>query len=222
MRGWFSSMKATRSPGRRPSARNRCATWFECSSSSRYVTTAPLRPMMTAGFSGVRCAWMDGCMGLGSSKGFAGLGWVIPHSVNDPPVPPSSEATKRGAGNLMRRRMNRPCAARLRTFVRCDDAPRGGVTGSCWRRLPHSRPPPFPKEPRWISSSAKNNRCCATRSRATCPTTTALKRAAPRCSQPQAGAPIAGVPLRATSASWARAFPRRSAGWAAALPSTWS
>src|SRR5438552_6840699 len=40
-----------------------CASWLDRSSSSRYVTVSPERPMMCAGFSGWLLAWTPGYIG---------------------------------------------------------------------------------------------------------------------------------------------------------------
>src|SRR3954447_23989265 len=58
----FSSMKAMWSPGFRPAARRRWASWFDRSSSWRYVSTSPVAAITTAGLSGVVAAMAPGNM----------------------------------------------------------------------------------------------------------------------------------------------------------------
>ena len=59
-RSLFSMKMATASPGARPRARKSCASRFERSSSSRYVMTSPVAPMMSAARSGECCAIAPG------------------------------------------------------------------------------------------------------------------------------------------------------------------
>src|SRR5213595_1788611 len=67
--------------------------------------------MMTAGLSGVRCAWMCGCMALNSSTGVGVLADADPAFWERRPVPPSSEATKRHYRLLPQCRKSGPRAA---------------------------------------------------------------------------------------------------------------